>query len=104
MFIPGKFRCAFFGRRTTCAPTQSRSDPEKKSQVDVFPLVFVSVDDINVSALLNTDLFMKVWVSQLHAADHKQHIRIVRDSTIFIFFGKSVIALTLGSIALTKIY
>jgi len=45
--------------------------PLKKGQVDVFPLVSVSVDNINVSALLNTDSFMKVWVGQLHAADQK---------------------------------
>jgi len=36
-------------------PTPSRSDP-KKGQVDVRTLVFVSADNINVSALLNTDL------------------------------------------------
>ena len=70
MLIPGELRYAFWGRRTTCAPTQSRSDP-KKGQVDVLPLVFVSADNINVSALLNTDLFMKVWVGQLHAAKPK---------------------------------
>jgi len=46
----------FLGRLTKCAPTQSRSDP-KKGQVDVFPLVFVSADSINVSALLILDLF-----------------------------------------------
>ena len=43
----------------------------KKGQVDVFPWVFVSADNVNVSALLNADLFMKVWVGQLHAADQK---------------------------------
>ena len=42
-----------------------------KGQVDVFPLVFVSIDNINASALLNTDLFMNIWVGQLHAADPK---------------------------------
>jgi len=50
-------------RRPNHAPTL------KKDQVDVFPLVFVSADNINVSAPLNTDLFMKIWVGQLHAAD-----------------------------------
>jgi len=58
------------GQFTAYAPTQSRSDP-KKGQVDVFPLVFVSADNINVSALLNNDLFMKIWIGQLHAADPK---------------------------------
>jgi len=52
-------------RRFNHAPTL------KKGKVDVFPLVFVSADNINVSALLNTDLFMKIWVGQLHAADPK---------------------------------
>jgi len=52
-------------RRPNHAPTL------KKGQVDVFSLVLVSADNINVSALLNTDLFMKVWVGQLHAADPK---------------------------------
>jgi len=61
---------ALFDWSTTCAPTQSLSDP-KKGQVDVFPLVFVSADNINISALLNTDLFMKIWVGQLHAAEPK---------------------------------
>jgi len=42
-----------------------------KGQVDVFPLVFVSADNINVTALVNTDLFMKIWFGQLHAADPK---------------------------------
>jgi len=50
-------------RRPNHAPTP------KKGQVDVFPLVFVSADNINVSALLNTDLFMKILVGQLLAAD-----------------------------------
>jgi len=40
-------------RRPNHAPTL------KKSQVDVFPLVFVSADNINVSARLTTDLFIK---------------------------------------------
>ena len=49
-------------RRPNHAPTL------KKGQVNVFPLVFVSADNINVSALLNTaDLFMKIWVGQLYA-------------------------------------
>jgi len=52
-------------RRPNHAPTL------KKGQVDVFPLVFVSAENINISALLNTDLFMKIWVGQLHAANPK---------------------------------
>jgi len=51
-------------RRRNHAPTL------KKGQVDVFPLVFVSAD-INVSALLSIDLFMKIWVSELYAAEPK---------------------------------
>jgi len=43
----------------------------KKGLVDVFSLVFVSADNINVCALLNTDLFIKFWVGQLHAAAPK---------------------------------
>jgi len=39
--------------------------PRKKGQVDVFPFVVVSADNINVRALLKTDLFMKIWVGQL---------------------------------------
>ena len=70
MSIPGNFRCVFgvgvlHVHRPNHAPTL------KKGQVDVFPLVFVSADNINVSALLNTDLFMKIWVGQLHAAEPK---------------------------------
>jgi len=49
-------------RRPNHAPTL------KKGQIDVFPLVFVG-DNINVSALLNTDLFTKISVGLLHAAD-----------------------------------
>ena len=30
MLIPEKFRYAILGRRTTCAPTQSCSDPKKR--------------------------------------------------------------------------
>jgi len=52
-------------RRPNHAPTL------KKGHVDVFPLVFVSTDNINVSTLLSTDLFMKVWVGQHHAAEQK---------------------------------
>ena len=70
MSIPEKFRCAFWGRRTTCAPTQLRSDP-KKGQVDVFSLVFVSADNKNVSARLTTDLFIKNWAGKPHAAEPK---------------------------------
>jgi len=50
-----------FGVVVTCAPTQSRSDPKKRSgrrifvQVEVFSLVFVSADN-NVSARLTTDI------------------------------------------------
>jgi len=43
----------------------------KNRQVDVFLLVFVSADNINVCALINTDLFMIIWVGQLHAAGPK---------------------------------
>jgi len=43
----------------------------KIRQVDLFLLVFVSADNIDVSALLNTDLFLKIWVGQPHAADPK---------------------------------
>ena len=39
-------------RRPNYAPTL------KKGQVDVFSLVFVSADNINVSARLTTDLFV----------------------------------------------
>jgi len=52
-------------RRPNHAPTL------KKGQVDVFPLVFVSAGNINVSALLHTVLFEKIWVGQLHATDPK---------------------------------
>jgi len=59
-------------RRPNHAPTL------KKRQVNVFPSVFVSADNIDVSELLNTDLFMRIWVGQLHAADSKAsyHSRI----------------------------
>jgi len=43
----------------------------KNRQIDVFLLVFVSADNNNVSARLTTDLFIKNWVDQLHAADPK---------------------------------
>ena len=43
----------------------------KNRQVDVFSLVFVSADNKNVSARLTTDLFIKNWVGQLHAAEPK---------------------------------
>jgi len=33
--------------------------------------MFVSADSINVSARLTTDLFIKNWVGQLHAAETK---------------------------------
>ena len=52
-------------RRLSNAPTL------KKGQVDVFTLVFVSADNNNVSARLTTDLFIKNWVGQLHAAEPK---------------------------------
>jgi len=52
-------------RRPNNAPTL------KKGQVDVFSLVFVSADDNNVSARLTTDLFIKNWAGQLHAAESK---------------------------------
>jgi len=43
----------------------------KDRQDDVFLLVFVSADNNNVSARLTADLFMKMWVGQLHAAEPK---------------------------------
>ena len=43
----------------------------KNRQVDVFLLVFVSADSKNVSARLTTDIFIKNWVGQLHAAEPK---------------------------------
>ena len=52
-------------RRPNYAPTL------KKGQVDVFSLVFVSFDNINVSARLTTDLFIKSWVGQAPAAEPK---------------------------------
>ena len=52
-------------RRPNYAPTQ------EKGQVDGFSLVFVSADNINVSARLTTDLFIPNWVGQLHAAEPK---------------------------------
>ena len=62
----------------------------KNRQVDVFLFVFVSADNPNVSALLNTDLFMKNWVGQTHAADpkaaydSKKKIRPSRFSLVFV--------------------
>ena len=52
-------------RRPNYAPTL------KKGQVYVFSLVFVSADNINVSARQATDFFIKNWVGQLHAAEPK---------------------------------
>ena len=52
-------------RRPNYAPTL------KKGHVDVFLLVLVSADNKNVSARLTTDLFIKNWVGQLHAAQPK---------------------------------
>ena len=43
----------------------------KKGQVHVFSLVFVSAKNINVSARLTTDLFIKNWVGQPPAAEPK---------------------------------
>ena len=43
----------------------------KNRQVDVFLLVVVSTDNENVGARLTTDLFIKNWVGQLHAAKAK---------------------------------
>ena len=43
----------------------------KNPQVDVFSLMFVSADNINVSAGLTTDLIIKNWVGQLDAAEPK---------------------------------
>jgi len=52
------------------------TDPIKETtsndrQDNVFLLVFVSADNNNVKARLTTDLFMKIWVGQLHAAEPK---------------------------------
>ena len=52
-------------RRPNYAPTL------KKGQVDLFPIVFVSADNLNVSARQTTNLFVKNWVGQLHAAEPK---------------------------------
>jgi len=68
-------------RRPNHAPTL------KKGQVNVFPLVFVSADNINVSALLNTDLIMKVWVGQLHAAEPKAAYHSKTNQTEQILFS-----------------
>jgi len=57
-------------RRPNDAPTL------KKGQVDVFSLVFVKADNINVSARLTTDLFVKNWVGQLHAAEPKSSLTL----------------------------
>ena len=43
----------------------------KNRQVDVFLLVVVSTDNENVGARLTTDLLIKHWVGQLHAAEPK---------------------------------
>jgi len=50
---------------------QINENASKDCQVDIFLLVFVSADNNNVSALLNTDWFMKVLVGQLHTAEPK---------------------------------
>jgi len=50
---------------------QINENTSKNRQVDVFSLVFVSADNINVSARQTTDLFIKNWVGQLHAAEPK---------------------------------
>jgi len=52
-------------RRPNYAPTL------KKGQVDVFSIMFVSADNISVSVRQTTDLFIKNWVGQLHAAEPK---------------------------------
>jgi len=41
-------------------------------RVDVFSLVFVSVDNKNVSARLTTDLFIKKWVGRFMPPNQKQ--------------------------------
>jgi len=69
-----------FGVGVLHVPRPNHDPTLKKGEFDVFPLVFVSADNIHVSTLLNTDLF----IIQLF------------------FFGKTVSALTLGSIALTN--
>jgi len=68
-------------RRPNHAPTL------KKRQVDAFPLVFLSADNINVSALFNTDLFLKVWVGQFHAADPTSAYHSKINATEWIFVG-----------------
>ena len=57
------------GRPTSCWPTNENTS--KNLQANVFSLVFVSADNINVSAHITTDLFIKNWVGQLHAAEPK---------------------------------
>jgi len=52
-------------RRPNYAPTL------KKGQVDVFLIVFVSADNMNVSARQTTDFFIKNWVGQFYAAEPK---------------------------------
>ena len=66
-----KIQICYFWVRSLQVPRPNHAPTLKKGQVDVFPLVFVSADNINVIALLNTDLFTKIWIGQLHAADPK---------------------------------
>jgi len=93
----------FSGRLTTRAPTQTCSDT-KKGQFDVLLLVFVSADNINVSARLNTDLF--ILKKCRYFSEGGRRFSGVAGRSEFprkgIFFGKSVSALTPGSIALTN--
>ena len=58
-----------FGVGVLHVPQPNYAPTLKKGQVDVFSLVFVSFDNINVSVRLTTDSFIKNWVGQLHAAE-----------------------------------
>jgi len=70
MLIPGKFKCAF-GVGSLHVSRPNHAPTLRKGHVDVFPLVFVCAVKTNVSALLNTDLFIKIWVGHHHAAGSK---------------------------------
>jgi len=66
-----KVQIFYFWVSSLRVPRPNNAPTQKKSQVDVFPSVVVSADNINVSALLNTDLVIKIWVNQFHAASTK---------------------------------
>ena len=66
----------FLKKKTYGSANFMLTDPIKETtsndrQDNVFLLVFVSADNNNVKARLTTDLFMKIWVGQLHAAEPK---------------------------------